>query len=271
MQSDSDKNLYQADIQFVSLLKDMRENVHNICKEHVEKKVRIEAIDGQVFEGVIVDYDDQNVYVEVVDQDAGEEEEEVFDEYEYENYENYEDYEDYNPYQVMEVANRQPYGGWEQYPDYYFQYVSYNPYAGYPPYGDLSPYGGNPYFSQASPYGDEYNPYGQVSPFGSSNNSRVSPFSSSNRPAPRVSPYSSSNRPPQVSPYSQQKPQVSPWEQNISPFPPFPPYPPFFCPPPPPPPPYVLPKVQGRRRKRCRNGRKIIPLALFTLLTIVLI
>ncbi|WP_286085898.1 hypothetical protein [Brevibacillus sp. NSP2.1] len=153
----SEKNLYQADVQTVSLIKDMRENVHNICKEHVEKKVRIEAIDGQIFEGVIVDFDDQNVYVEVDDPDAEE------DDYEFE-----------------EVASRKSHGDWGMYPDW----TPYGyPYGGYQPFGDVSPLGSSsqpnrPPAGQVSPYADDCYPYAPISPFGSPNQpyGQVSPF-----------------------------------------------------------------------------------------------
>ncbi|MFD2369118.1 hypothetical protein ACFSO0_03870 [Brevibacillus sp. GCM10020057] len=266
MQSEEEKNLYQIDGQTVSLIKDIRHNVHNVIKDHLEKKVRIEAIDGQIFEGVIVDYDDQNVYVEVEDPDA-----------------------EIDDLEVEEVASRQPYGG-----DWGGGYPGWNPYGGPSPYGDISPFsGGTPYqgfgpfgsssypYGQMNPYGpfgagpfgSSSNPYGQFGPFGSSSAPGY-PQQNENAPFSQVSPYTDHNYPTQVSPFGGQNPYFSP-------FPPFSPFPqpmpciPFFPPPPPPPPPVgpqaavIIPP--RRRRRPCRRGRKIIPLALFTLLTIALL
>ncbi|WP_432776147.1 hypothetical protein AAFJ72_03975 [Brevibacillus gelatini] len=294
----SEKKLYQADVQTVSLIKDMRENVQNICKEHIEKKVRIEAIDGQVFEGVIVDIDDQNVYVEVDDPDAEE-----------------------DGYEIEEVASRKSHGDWDGYPNwtpYGYPYGGYqafgdvsplgsssqpnrppagqvSPYAEdcYPyapispfgspthPYGQVSPFGspGQPY-GQMSPFGSPGVPYGQVSPFGSPGvpYGQVSPFGSPGQPHGQVSPFGSPSFPyGQVSPYGEGAPFVSPYSgfnPYMSPFPPFPPYPPqsfYPFPPPPPPPPAAVVVPRKKRRRPCRRGKKIIPLALFTLLTIALL
>lgn len=80
--------------------------------------MRIEAIDGQIFEGVIVDFDDQNVYVEVDDPDAEEN-----------------DYE----YEIEEVASRKSPGDWGMHQDWN-PYGGYLPYGGYQPYGDVSPF-----------------------------------------------------------------------------------------------------------------------------------
>jgi len=270
MQSEEEKNLYQVDVQTVSLIKDIRHNVHNVVRDHLEKKVRIEAIDGQIFEGVIVDYDNQNVYVEVDDPDA-----------------------EIDDFEVEEVASRQPYGGgWGG------GYPGWNPYGGFSPYGDVGSFPGGGPFQGFGPFGSS-NPYGQFSPFGSSSApgypfspyynenapfgqvspyhsesapfSQVSPYHDENAPFSQVSPYADKNYPTQVSPFGGQHPYVSP-------FPPFPPFPPpipcipFFPPPPPPVGPQAAVVIPPKRRRRpCRKGRKIIPLALFTLLTIALL
>lgn len=312
----SDKNLFQADVQLVSLIKDMRQSVHEICQEHAEKKVRIEAMDGQVFEGVIVDYDEHNVYIEV------DEEEEEDDYY----------YEEQLP--TQHVASRtsfgdwgspfQPYGGgFQPYGDFggyggpggfggyggyggYPSYPGYSPYSGFPPYSGMSPFADeNPYgYTQTNPYAGGYPqgssnrpapPNTMLSPFGGKNapQSSVSPFAGQNAPSSKVSPFSGKeavspfagkNAPQAVSPSTESKPfqAVSPYQTFPAPFPgAFPPPPNcyYVCPPPPPPPPPPFPPPVGpaliapqvRRKRRRRRGRKIIPLALFTLLSIVLI
>lgn len=274
----SDKSLYQADVQMVSLIKDMRQSVHDICQEHAEKKVRIEAIDGQMFEGVIVDYDENNVYIEVEDEEVV---------YEYED-------DDEEPLPYQPVATHVSYGGdWgSPFPPYG---GGFNPYQGFGPYGGYSPYSGFGPYGDENPYGYTPNPYMGGYPQGSANRpSQLSPFSGKNAPPSQVSPFAGKNAPSgQVSPFAG-KGAVSPSSespyQGLSPYsfpPPFPgPFPPppppgcFFCPPPPPPflppppppppvGPVVIPPRKRRRRRRC--GRKIIPLALFTLLSIVLI
>ncbi|MGG1253737.1 hypothetical protein ABE205_07710 [Brevibacillus agri] len=293
----SEKNLYQADVQTVSLIKDMRENVHNICKEHVEKKVRIEAIDGQIFEGVIVDFDDQNVYVEVDDPDAEE------DDYEFEEvasrkshgdwgmypdltpygypYGGYQPFGDVSPLGSSSQPNRPPAGQVSPYADDCYPYAPISPF-GSPnqPYGQVSPFGSpNQPFGQVSPFGSPGQPYGQVSPFGSPNQlfGQVSPFGSPGQPYGQVSPFGSPSFPyGQVSPFGEGAPFVSPYSgfnPYMAPFPPFPPYPPQPCYPypPPPPPPAAVVVPRKKRRRPCRRGKRIIPLALFTLLTIALL
>ncbi|MED4569938.1 hypothetical protein P9302_10665 [Brevibacillus agri] len=293
----SEKNLYQADVQTVSLIKDMRENVHNICKEHVEKKVRIEAIDGQIFEGVIVDFDDQNVYVEVDDPDAEE------DDYEFEEvasrkshgdwgmypdwtpygypYGGYQPFGDVSPLGSSSQPNRPPAGQVSPYADDCYPYAPISPF-GSPnqPYGQVSPFGSpNQPFGQVSPFGSPGQPYGQVSPFGSPGQpyGQVSPFGSPGQPYGQVSPFGSPSFPyGQVSPFGEGAPFVSPYSgfnPYMAPFPPFPPYPPQPCYPypPPPPPPAAVVVPRKKRRRPCRRGKRIIPLALFTLLTIALL
>jgi hypothetical protein len=269
---ESEKNLYRADIQTVSLLKDMRQTVHNICREHADQKVRIEAIDGQVFEGVIIDYDDQNVYLEVEEEEEEEE------------------------YVPREVSARSPYhASWRAMPAYpgppfpYPVLASFGPYPGYPGFGGGFPsfpefgYGTeNPYgYFQMNPYGYQPNiPPGQVSPYsGKASKGQASPAESGKS---QVSPYTGKESPAQVSPYSGGKESpglVSPFGAGneppglVSPFEDVRPFPPYYAPVPPYmyPVPVPLPPVKHKKKRRRCKKRRVIPLALYTLLTITLV
>jgi small nuclear ribonucleoprotein (snRNP)-like protein len=105
--------LFQADTQVVSMLQNMKETIRSVCKQHTRHKVRIEALDGRVYEGQIIDCDNQNVYLEV--------EEQVHDQPE-----------------LTLVSATYPYQPCFPYP--------YSPYAPYSPYTPWYPYSGyNPY------------------------------------------------------------------------------------------------------------------------------
>ncbi|SFL98481.1 hypothetical protein SAMN03159341_11379 [Paenibacillus sp. 1_12] len=46
--------LYHADSNMTHHLKSIRDRIHHICGQHVNQFVRVETLDGDVFEGVIV-------------------------------------------------------------------------------------------------------------------------------------------------------------------------------------------------------------------------
>ncbi|CAG7617553.1 hypothetical protein PAESOLCIP111_02038 [Paenibacillus solanacearum] len=60
--------LYQADSQSVHTLKAIRDRIHHICKQHTNQFVRIQTVEGHVYEGVIVSCDEGHVYVRVSQQ-----------------------------------------------------------------------------------------------------------------------------------------------------------------------------------------------------------
>jgi len=57
--------LYQADAPTIQHVKSMRDHVKNICRQHINQKVRVETLDGQQFEGVIVNCDRGMLYLSV--------------------------------------------------------------------------------------------------------------------------------------------------------------------------------------------------------------
>ncbi|MFY0546171.1 hypothetical protein [Brevibacillus sp. H7] len=67
--------LFQAEPTVVNMLKNMKDTVWGICKQHSSRTVRIEAADGKVYEGKLVDCDGTNVYLEVEEEVREEEQE----------------------------------------------------------------------------------------------------------------------------------------------------------------------------------------------------
>lgn len=57
--------LYQADPNVVHTLRSIRNRIHHICSSHVNRLVRIQTIDGHVYEGVIVNCDSGHIYLRV--------------------------------------------------------------------------------------------------------------------------------------------------------------------------------------------------------------
>lgn len=57
--------IYKANPQFVEMLKKTRQQCQNICSKHFYRPVRVETIQGQVYEGRIVNMDPYHLYLEV--------------------------------------------------------------------------------------------------------------------------------------------------------------------------------------------------------------
>jgi hypothetical protein len=57
--------LYRADQNLLQNLKSIREQIRQFCIQHVNRKVRVETIDGHVYEGTIVDLDNGHLYLSV--------------------------------------------------------------------------------------------------------------------------------------------------------------------------------------------------------------
>ncbi|TVX95183.1 hypothetical protein [Cohnella terricola] len=57
--------LYQADPNAVSSLRSLRDRIHHICGMHTNRTVRVQTLDGNIYEGVIVQSDSQHVYLKV--------------------------------------------------------------------------------------------------------------------------------------------------------------------------------------------------------------
>lgn len=57
--------LYQADPNVSHTLRSIRDRVHHICSTHVNRLVRIQTLDGHVFEGVIVGCDSGHIHIRV--------------------------------------------------------------------------------------------------------------------------------------------------------------------------------------------------------------
>lgn len=57
--------LFEADPSAVDTLRSIRHRIHHICSSHVNRLVRIQTIDGHVYEGVIVHCDSGHIYLRV--------------------------------------------------------------------------------------------------------------------------------------------------------------------------------------------------------------
>lgn len=57
--------LYHADHNLVHHLRAIREQLHSICRKHINQKVRVETMDGQVYEGTIVDCEGGILYLRI--------------------------------------------------------------------------------------------------------------------------------------------------------------------------------------------------------------
>lgn len=57
--------VYQANPHTVHNLKSVRDHLHQICRKHMNQYVRIETMDGHVYQGVIVNCDKGLLYLQV--------------------------------------------------------------------------------------------------------------------------------------------------------------------------------------------------------------
>lgn len=57
--------LYQADHNFVQQLRPLREHLQNICSQFINQRVRVQTIDGLVYEGTIVNCDRGLLYLRI--------------------------------------------------------------------------------------------------------------------------------------------------------------------------------------------------------------
>ncbi|MDR6550883.1 acetyl-CoA acetyltransferase [Paenibacillus qinlingensis] len=61
----SQQPLYQADPAFSQSVKSVHEKLYNVCHHHNSRPVRIQMMNGQVHEGVIVNIDEGHLYLQV--------------------------------------------------------------------------------------------------------------------------------------------------------------------------------------------------------------
>ncbi|MBB3111665.1 hypothetical protein FHS18_003733 [Paenibacillus phyllosphaerae] len=57
--------IYQANTNMKQSMKSVRDHIHHVCKQHVNRYVRVETLDGDVFEGVIVHCDKGVLYLKM--------------------------------------------------------------------------------------------------------------------------------------------------------------------------------------------------------------
>lgn len=62
--------IYQADPYMAGALQSMREGVHNTSLQYMNKPVRVQTMDGHVYEGTIVNADTSHLYLSVSPHDA---------------------------------------------------------------------------------------------------------------------------------------------------------------------------------------------------------
>ncbi|MGG1518705.1 hypothetical protein ABE504_25015 [Paenibacillus oryzisoli] len=59
------QTLYQADPALSKHVKDVQDKLFNLCHDHVTRPVRVQMMNGQVHEGVIVQVDEGHLYLHV--------------------------------------------------------------------------------------------------------------------------------------------------------------------------------------------------------------
>jgi hypothetical protein len=57
--------LYQADPNAVTTLRSIRDRVYQISSTYIHRRVRVQTLDGNTYEGVIVHVDSKHVYIRV--------------------------------------------------------------------------------------------------------------------------------------------------------------------------------------------------------------
>lgn len=63
--------IYKANPQFVEMVRKVREDCRSICSGHMNRPVRVETIDGHVYEGRIVHADRHCLYLETAPETRG--------------------------------------------------------------------------------------------------------------------------------------------------------------------------------------------------------
>ncbi|MEO3944898.1 hypothetical protein [Gorillibacterium sp. CAU 1737] len=54
MTGNTEHTLYQMNPETMNGMKTMREHMHHMCKQHQNQMVRVETMDGDVFEGILM-------------------------------------------------------------------------------------------------------------------------------------------------------------------------------------------------------------------------
>lgn len=64
-QSHQEHMLYQVGSNNTQSLKSTRDHIHHLCNQHMNQLVRVETLDGDVFEGIIVQCDRGVIYLKL--------------------------------------------------------------------------------------------------------------------------------------------------------------------------------------------------------------
>ncbi|WP_271754325.1 hypothetical protein [Cohnella sp. JJ-181] len=57
--------LFQADPNAVTTLRSIRDRIYHVSSTHVDRRVRVQTLDGNIYEGTIVHVDRGHVYLKV--------------------------------------------------------------------------------------------------------------------------------------------------------------------------------------------------------------
>jgi len=57
--------IYQADPETIQTLHNIRERVHHCCTDCMNRRVRVQTVDGQVYDGTITGMDHRHLYLSV--------------------------------------------------------------------------------------------------------------------------------------------------------------------------------------------------------------
>lgn len=58
------EKIYAVEKDVVELLHKTRERVHGLCRQYMNRPVQIETVDGEVFEGMIINVDRHYIYLQ---------------------------------------------------------------------------------------------------------------------------------------------------------------------------------------------------------------
>lgn len=58
------ETIFKADSETVEILRRTKEKIHQVCRPHLQRPVRVETIHGEVFEGMIVNIDNKHLYLQ---------------------------------------------------------------------------------------------------------------------------------------------------------------------------------------------------------------
>ena len=57
--------VYEADASIMHTIHQCRDRIHHVCKQHMNKRVMVNTVEGQSYEGMLAGFDDHYLYLDV--------------------------------------------------------------------------------------------------------------------------------------------------------------------------------------------------------------